>query len=51
VDVVKVGAKALDDDVYGCRSLLRGVLPSSPPVVLDVAGENLPLVGYLVGAC
>jgi hypothetical protein len=50
VEVAEVGAKALDDDVCGCRSLLGGVLPSSPHVVLDVAGENLPLVGYLVGA-
>jgi len=24
--------------------------PTSPPTVLDVAGENIPLAGYFVGA-
>jgi len=29
---------------------LEASFPTSPPTVLDVAGENLPLAGYFVGA-
>ena len=29
---------------------LEASFPTSPPTVLDDAGENLPLTGYLVGA-
>jgi hypothetical protein len=28
---------------------LEAFFPTSPPPVLDVAGENLPMTGYLVG--
>jgi hypothetical protein len=49
--LLEAGAKALDDDVCGRRSLFGGILPTSPPVMLDDAGENLPFAGYSVGAC
>jgi hypothetical protein len=29
---------------------LEASFPTSPPTVLDVAGVNLPMKGYLVGA-
>jgi hypothetical protein len=31
-------------------SSLEASFPTSPPTVLDVAGENLPVSDYLVGA-
>jgi hypothetical protein len=30
---------------------LEASFPTSPPTVLDVASENLPLAGYFVGIC
>jgi hypothetical protein len=36
----------MTDDV----PFLEAPFPTSPPAVLDVAGENLPLAGYIVDA-
>jgi hypothetical protein len=47
---VEVGAKAWTMTSVDAVSSLEASFPTSPSAVLDGAGENLPLAGYIVGA-
>jgi hypothetical protein len=46
----EVEAKAWTTMSADVVPFLEASFPTSPPTVLDVAGENLPMKGYLVGA-
>jgi hypothetical protein len=48
--LLEVGAKAWMTMSADTVTMLEASFPTSPPTVLDVAGENLPLAGYFVGA-
>ena len=50
MEVVEVGAKTWTTTFVDAVPFLEASFPTSPPTVLDVAGENLSLAGYLVGA-
>ena len=47
--MLEVGAKAWTTMFADVVPFLEESFPNSPPTVLDVAGESLPLAGYLVG--
>jgi hypothetical protein len=48
--LLKVGAKARTTMSVDVVPSLETYFPTSPPTILDVVGENLPLACYLVGA-
>ena len=48
--MLEVGAKAWTTTLADAVPFLEASFPTSPPTILDVAGENLPMIGYLVGA-
>jgi len=48
--LLEVGTKAWTTAPTNVVPFLEVSFPTSPPTVLDVAGENLPMIGYLVGA-
>jgi hypothetical protein len=47
--LLEVRAKAWTTMSADVVPFLKASFSTSPPTVLDIAGENLPLAGYLVG--
>ena len=50
LEFLEIGAKAWTTTFTGVVPFLEASFPTSPPTVLDVVGENLPMAGYLVDA-
>ena len=48
LEFLEIGAKAWTMTSVNVVPFLEASFPTSPPTVPDVAGENLPMVGYLV---